>query len=59
MKKVLMQYQHQGEKFEIWNTELDDLQQVWLEMGLEQPTEPGLLYFEDNPVHYLIVNGGF
>lgn len=59
VRKVLMQYQHQGEKFEIWETDKADLQSVWDEMGLSQPEEPGRIYFDDDDNSYFIVNGGF
>lgn len=59
MRKVLMQYQYQGEMFPIWETELDDLQAAWNEMGLEQPEEPGDICFEGEYDYFLVVNGGF
>ena len=58
MKNTLeMQYEQNGEWFEIWNTEQTDLELAWKEMD-DQPTEGGTIRFKGE-LEILIVNGGF
>ena len=57
MKTLQMQYEQNGEWFEIWNTEQTELQAAWDEID-EQPTESGHIRFEDG-IEILVVNGGF
>lgn len=59
MKKVMMQYEYNGEKFEIWETKEKTLEGAWAEMD-NQPKEGGWVSFEnENEDEFLIVNGGF
>ena len=60
MKTVMMQYQFQGEKWEIWNTEQTDLQLAWNEIDEDyKPTEGGWISFKDESENEMAVNGGF
>lgn len=55
--KLQMQYEFNGEWFDIWDTRTDDLEAAWDEMD-EQPTEGGHIRFEGSE-EFMVVNGGF
>ena len=55
--KLQMQYEFNGEWFDIWDTRTDDLEAAWEEMD-EQPTEGGHIRFEGSE-EFMVVNGGF
>ena len=57
LKALQMQYKFNGEWFEIWETETDDLEAAWDEMD-DQPIEGGHIRFEDSE-EFKVVNGGF
>lgn len=60
MKTVMMQYQFQGEKWEIWDTEQEDLESAWDEIDEDyKPIEGGWISFKDEPDNEMCVNGGF
>lgn len=46
MKTLMMQYEWNGEKWEIWETEEETLEGAWKEMGLERPEEGGCISFK-------------
>ena len=52
-----MQYEFNGEWFEIWETDTNDLEAAWDEMD-EQPTEGGHIRFKGSE-EFMVVNGGF
>jgi len=57
-KKILeMQYEYNGEWFQIWETEQTSLGMAWNEVD-DQPTESGCIRFKDSK-EFMIVNGGF
>lgn len=59
MKKVMMQYEYNGEKFEIWETGETVLKKAWDEIDDDaRPENGGWIYFEGND-EFIIVNGGF
>ena len=57
MKTIMMQYENNGEKFEIWETECKTLESAWAEMD-DQPEEGGWISFKGED-EFLVVNGGF
>jgi len=57
MNKLEMQYENNGEWFEIWNTDQSELETAWNEMD-DQPTESGRIRFLGSD-EFLTVNGGF
>lgn len=57
MKKVMVQEQHNGEWFDIWETAAECLEEAFEEMD-EKP-EFGCHIKFDGDDEYLIVNGGF
>ena len=58
MRKLQMQYEFNGEWFDIWETEQEFLSDAWDEIDV-QPYESGWIRFEDSPEECLVVNGGF
>ena len=58
MRKLQMQYEFNGEWFDIWETEQEFLYDAWNEMDV-QPLESGWIRFDDNTKECLVVNGGF
>lgn len=59
MRKILMQYEHAGEWFPIWDTEERDIETAWAEID-NKPTEGGYISFQDDvAAEMMIVNGGF
>lgn len=54
-----MQYQPDGEWFEIWDTKQNNINLAWDEMD-NKPKERGHVRFKGSSNHYyLVVNGGF
>ena len=58
MRQLQMQYEFNGEWFDIWETEQEFLYDAWDEMDV-QPRESGWIRFNDNTKECLVVNGGF
>ena len=61
MNKLMLQYEHSGEKHEIWNTNAKTISDALLEMDTV-PEENGHLYLGDSCNNELDVetsNGGF
>ena len=58
MRTLQMQYQFNGEWFDIWETDKEDLQVAWDEMD-ERPAEGGHIRFKHEEALELMVNGGF
>lgn len=55
--KLQMQYEFNGEWFDIWETRNDDLETAWDEMD-QQPEEGGRIRFKGSD-QFMVVNGGF
>ena len=58
LRTVEMQYQFNGEWFEIWETTQTTLEKVLEEMGSESPSEKGWIRFQGEDKE-ISVNGGF
>ncbi len=61
MKKLLLQTDFNGEKFEIWETEQSNCFSTWQEMD-EKPEEKGWIYLvneDGKEVDSEPINGGF
>ena len=61
MNKLQMQYEFNGEKFEIWNTKVATIEEALKEMD-DIPEENGWLYLVDGQSKVLeqtTYNGGF
>ena len=58
MRQLQIQYEFNGEWFDIWETEQEFLRDAWDEMDV-QPRESGWIRFNDNTKECLVVNGGF
>lgn len=57
MRTVEMQYEYNGESFEIWHTTADTLEEAWKEMD-DRPEEGGWIRFKGSE-GIMVVNGGF